>query len=59
MADDPPTASDIAHFITMFERLDRYEASNRHTRGYGAFAIGEIPDPIVIRVMDWLKEQSR
>lgn len=55
-----PSASDFAHFIEIFKRLDSFESSQRHIRGYGAFNpdTQPMPDPIVVQVLDWLKEKA-
>ncbi len=50
-----PTQAQISRFIEVFEELDRFEATNRFVRGYGAFKESELGDESTIAVMAWLK----
>lgn len=51
-----PSARTIKKFLDVIERLDRYEATQRHIRGHGAGIPGPLPVPEVVEVLDWLKD---
>lgn len=51
-----PSRKTIKTFLKVIERLDRYEATQRHIRGYGAGISGPLPVPEVVAVLAWLKE---
>lgn len=52
-----PTIEDLKVFLQVFAALDEFEAHCRTFRGYGAFPKErELPDPSVMRVVNWLKE---
>lgn len=54
-----PPGSDIRRFVEGFEILSSFEAQTVAIRGYGAFGRDwGRPDPVVVRVLDWLKEIS-
>jgi hypothetical protein len=51
-----PSRKVIRTFLKVIEKLDRYEATERHIRGYGAGIPGPLPVPEVVEVLAWLKE---
>lgn len=53
-----PSRRTIRIFLDVIEKLDRYEATQRVIRGWGADISGPMPVPEVIVVMDWLKYLS-
>lgn len=59
---DQPTApskAQITRFIEVFTQLNNYEALMFESRLWGAFdrATTPMPDPAVVAVLSWLKEQ--
>lgn len=51
-----PTNQEIQRFLEIFKKLNDFEATQRHIRGYGAFLPGEIPSPETIKVLKWLND---
>ncbi len=54
------TSEDITHYLEINERLNKFEAAQRHIRGYGTFTTEEIeafPDPVYIKVKEWLESE--
>jgi hypothetical protein len=55
-----PDQTDIVQFLEVFKALEGFEATQRSVRGYGAFdpSLHEIPDPVVVRVLEWLQQYT-
>lgn len=56
---DTPSKDDIATFIEVFNRLDKFEANTRYIRGWGEFKEEELPSEPVMRVMRWLESLTK
>ena len=53
-----PTVKDIKKFLEIFDKLCKFEASQRIIRGYGCFSEAEIPFKEVVKVISWLKSKA-
>lgn len=51
-----PSASEIEAFLSVFNRLARFEAEQRHIRGYGCFDEKELHALDILPVFAWLRK---
>lgn len=51
-----PHRNEIAEFIAIFNKLERFEAEQRYVRGGGAFDPKDLPILSVRQTMAWLRQ---
>lgn len=57
-----PTPAEIARFLELLDRLNRFDAQQLACRGYGAFDQATrdgFPDPSTVKVFNWLSGLAR
>lgn len=50
-----PTAVELCEFLSVYERLEKFEVQQRCIRGYGAFDESDLPIPAAQKVIGWLR----
>lgn len=53
-----PTESEIKEFLRVYDRLEKFDATTRFVRGYGALPDSDYPNKDCITVVAWLRELS-
>lgn len=56
---EKPTQEEIKVFIEVIDILVKFEAEQRHIRGYGAFIEQDLPIPEFVKVRQWLVDKTQ
>ena len=53
------TKEEIKIALNAINRLCIFECEQRHIRGYGVFSKKDLPVPELVKLIEWLKEESK